>query len=221
MHYLIDGHNLIAKMPDISLDDPNDEMKLVLRLKSWASASRKRQATVIFDQGMPGGKSLRFSSSSVKVLFASVGSSADEMLIRRIWRIKNPSEYTLISSDQQIIAAARARHVPVMRSEEFAPALAKESATAAAEAESASPGTAEKPQISEEEVAEWLALFGPEPDPVVRRRNVSPVQTPEKGAAPEKKPSRRRSLTIDKNAERKLDSDEVDEWLDLFKSGGT
>ncbi len=34
MHYLIDGHNLIAQISDISLDDPDDEAKLVLRLEA-------------------------------------------------------------------------------------------------------------------------------------------------------------------------------------------
>lgn len=219
MHYLIDGHNLIAKVPDISLDDPNDEMKLVLRLKSWVSASRKRQATVIFDQGLPGGRSVQLSSSMVKVLFASSGSNADEMLINRISRIKNPSEYTLVSSDQKIIAAARARRLPVLRSETFAETLAEERAKAMAPTEPASPAVAEQPEISEEEVAEWLALFGPEPEPVVKRPKPPAKRMPEAAAPPAKKPSRRRPLTADKHVDRKLDSDEVDDWLDFFKSG--
>jgi S-adenosylhomocysteine hydrolase len=32
MPYMIDGHNLIGKLPDISLDDPNDEALLVQKL---------------------------------------------------------------------------------------------------------------------------------------------------------------------------------------------
>ena len=35
MPYLIDGHNLIACLPDISLDDPNDEAQLVNKLKGF------------------------------------------------------------------------------------------------------------------------------------------------------------------------------------------
>ena len=46
MHYIIDGHNLIGKMPDISLKDPNDEIKLTMRIKSWVAESKKRQVTV-------------------------------------------------------------------------------------------------------------------------------------------------------------------------------
>ena len=73
MHYLIDGHNLIAKLPDISLDDPNDEIELILRLKSWASASPKRKVTVYFDGGLPGGIEQRLSTSDIKVIFAPEG----------------------------------------------------------------------------------------------------------------------------------------------------
>ena len=42
MHYLIDGHNLIAHLADIDLEDPNDEVKLVLMMRGWAAAGRKR-----------------------------------------------------------------------------------------------------------------------------------------------------------------------------------
>ena len=48
MYYLIDGHNLIAHYPDIELEDPNDEVKLVLVLRSWAAAGRKREAMDVF-----------------------------------------------------------------------------------------------------------------------------------------------------------------------------
>ena len=39
MPHLIDGHNLIASLPDIGMDDPNKEAKLVNKLKSWAAAN--------------------------------------------------------------------------------------------------------------------------------------------------------------------------------------
>ena len=54
MPILIDGHNLIGRLPDLRLDDPDDEAKLVLRLRAYAARTRKR-ITVVFDQGLPGG----------------------------------------------------------------------------------------------------------------------------------------------------------------------
>lgn len=38
MNYLIDGHNLIARTPGLSLADPDDEAKLVQLLRRWAMA---------------------------------------------------------------------------------------------------------------------------------------------------------------------------------------
>ncbi len=90
MHYLIDGHNLIGKMPEIHLDDPDDEVKLVLRLRSWAAGGAKRRVTVIFDHGLPGGVEKGLSSGPVKVIFAPAGRTADSLLIRRIKHSQKP-----------------------------------------------------------------------------------------------------------------------------------
>ncbi len=120
MHYLIDGHNLIGKMPDIDLDDPDDEVKLILQLRSWSARARKRKVTVIFDRGLPGGEEKGLSSGQVKVIFAPAGRSADSLLISRIRSVKNAAEYTLVSSDQKIIRMAEARRMLFWRSETFA-----------------------------------------------------------------------------------------------------
>jgi uncharacterized protein len=124
MHFLIDGHNLIAKMPDISLSDPDDEAQLILRLRSWVAASRKRRVTVYFDGGLPGGREPHLSGARLEVVFAAGGRPADDMLIRHIQRVKNPPEYTLVSSDRAIIAAAEKRRMPFLLAQDFAPELA-------------------------------------------------------------------------------------------------
>lgn len=156
MHYLIDGHNLIGKLPDIQLDDPDDEMALVLRLRQWAAVGRKRRLTVIFDRGLPGGQDKSLSTGNVKVVFASGGQSADTLLLARIQRAKNPGEYTLVSSDNRIRQAALARRMPLWLAEEFAGRMAAE---AAGRGETVVSPTVE-PSLSAEEVDEWLALFG-------------------------------------------------------------
>lgn len=220
MHYLIDGHNLIAKISDISLDDPNDEMKLILRLKSWSAGSPKRRITVIFDGGLPGGKSLRFSNSSVKVVFASIGTRADDLLIQRIQKAKNPQEYTLISSDQEIIDVANQRRLPCIKSELFAANLEPEKGAAKpGRRKKPSPAEDDNPNVSDTEVEEWLALFGPVPERTPPQPKTKPgtAETASKKGA--KKASRRKPLTIEKRSERKLEADEVDDWLDFFKNG--
>ncbi len=45
---LIDGHNLIGRMPGLALSDPEDEAKLVALLKRYR-ARHKRDIVVVFD----------------------------------------------------------------------------------------------------------------------------------------------------------------------------
>lgn len=160
MHYLIDGHNLIGRMPDIGLDDPDDEIELVLRLRSWSARSRKRRVTVIFDRGLPGGLDRGLSSGKVQVVFASTARSADSLLIRRIKSVKNPREYTLITSDNHILRAAETRRMPILKADEFVPRLAQAKAkntTASGTDDDSS--AAEDRQLSDAEVEMWLDLF--------------------------------------------------------------
>jgi predicted RNA-binding protein with PIN domain len=50
MQYLIDGHNLIPKVPGLSLSDPDDEEQLINKLSGWARISRQK-IIVFFDRG--------------------------------------------------------------------------------------------------------------------------------------------------------------------------
>lgn len=226
MHYLIDGHNLIAKLPDLSLDDPDDEAKLVLRLKSWAAASRKRRVTVIFDGGLPGGESKNLSGGGVTAVFATAGKTADSLLITRVNQPKNPSEYTLVSSDRQIVSAARFRRMPHLSSEEFAAMLGPGPAVlqspnlpapvpvpAPEPPPPPPPDPRENPKLSQGELAEWLDLFGPEP---VIPPKPPPPPPPPKTAEKPAPPPKPIPLTKAKRSNRKLSPDEVDEWMKLF-----
>jgi predicted RNA-binding protein with PIN domain len=210
MQYLIDGHNLIARMQTMSLADPDDEAKLVLRLRSWTAASRKRQVTVIFDAGLPAGMDKRLSTSQVTVVFAPDDSTADAVIIKRINKIRNPAEYLIVSSDRAVLAAAAARRVPSLVSEAFAVQLEEEPAQPVATPEP------EKPNSSAAgEIEEWLTLFGPVPE---RQPPPKPVKAAAEPIAPAK-PARPAKLTTLKESERKLSSDEVEDWLEIFKKG--
>ena len=93
MIYLIDGHNLIGKMPDIQLSDPDDEEKLVTRLQSWTRLDRKRKIQVVFDAGQHGGFGDLLSGLNVQVRFSRMGQTADSILIRQIKDIRNPQTH--------------------------------------------------------------------------------------------------------------------------------
>jgi predicted RNA-binding protein with PIN domain len=220
MHYLIDGHNLIAKMPDIALDDPNDEVMLVLRLRSWAAGSRKRQITVIFDRGLPGGRSKFLSRGQVDVIFAPEGQTADTLLISRIRQAANPGEYTLISSDRQVLAVARDRRMQHIPANVFAERLGQAGRKEQAVPDGLSPDQADDLDLSPEEIAEWLALFesAPRIDPPPAQPSPQPRADAKSPAAGRKKsrPKEAPDPAALKDGARKLSDDDVDEWLRLF-----
>ncbi len=150
MRLLIDGHNLIGQMPEISLSDPDDEEQLVSRLRGYA-ARTGHQITVYFDGGLPGGPSPELSSGGVQVVFAPTGRPADPLIIKRIRQVQDRGRWLVISSDREILAAAGRRRLRIRRAEEFAAEL------------SASPPPAEPDprQVppSDEEVDAWLREF--------------------------------------------------------------
>lgn len=152
MTYLIDGHNLIGKLPDIPLDDPNDEALLVQKLTSFTAKTR-RKCIVIFDHGLPGGKS-RMSTRSVTVIFAPHTSNADRLMIARISGAQNPKEWTVVSSDNAVLDAAKRRKMETLKSSAFALLLQRPPKTE-------KPGLDVAPDVrlSASEVDEWLKLF--------------------------------------------------------------
>ncbi|MBC7812658.1 MAG: NYN domain-containing protein [Burkholderiales bacterium] len=158
MPYLIDGHNLIGQLPDISLDDPNDEAQLVQKLSGFAARTSKH-CVVIFDNGLPGGQS-RMSTSAVQVIFAPHHQTADSVMLSRIRAERNPQPWTVVSSDNVVLDAARERRMAVLRSPEFAALLRP---PAKPDPKKIDAGEAADVHLSPKEVDEWLKLFADRP----------------------------------------------------------
>lgn len=152
MPYMIDGHNLIGQLPDISLDDPNDEAELVQKLIGFAARTGK-QCVVVFDYGLPGGKS-RMSTRAVQVVFASQRSSADRVMLERIGKIKDPRQWTVVSSDHEVLETAKTRKMRTLTSAEFADLLRAPPKPVIDAGEQADVN------LSSDEVDEWLDFFG-------------------------------------------------------------
>lgn len=151
--YLIDGHNLIGQLPDISLDDPNDEALLVQKLTGFAARTGKK-ITVVFDAGLPGGPS-RMSTGSVKVLFASSPGIADKLILDRIRATRDPGNWTVVSSDRVVLDAAKRRGMRATPSADFA----REMATPPPKPADDDDKPPERP-LPPDELDEWLRLFG-------------------------------------------------------------
>lgn len=151
MPYLVDGHNLIPKL-DLRLDSIDDEMELVAILQEFCRMSRKG-VEVYFD-GAPAphlAGTRRF--GAVTAHFVRLGSSADEAIRRRLKRLgRSAKNWTVVSSDRQVQAEARAAQARVVSSDSFAAMLKQARASA--------PKGSDQPELSNAEVEEWLKLFG-------------------------------------------------------------
>lgn len=175
MPLLIDGHNLIGKLPGLSLADPDDEARLVALLRAYV-ARTGRQVVVVFDPGDAATPSLwgesRHREGKLEVVFAPAGRKADDVLRERIAHARDKQGLILVTSDAAVAHFARRCGLPNVRSAEwFADELRRAFAT-----NQPSP----KPEtLNRREVEAWLALFPeppapppppPKPDPQLLKR---------------------------------------------------
>jgi predicted RNA-binding protein with PIN domain len=146
---LIDGHNLIGRMPGLSLKDPDDEEKLARLLSSYQSRTGKA-ITVIFDPGGTFALPRRLRLGGVEIQFAPHGSDADRVIRRRVQKARNPGEWLVVTSDRELAEAVGRLGARVQSSEAFAKNMAGPG--------EAPPEWRETPP-SPDEVDSWLALF--------------------------------------------------------------
>ncbi|MBI5568182.1 MAG: NYN domain-containing protein [Chloroflexi bacterium] len=194
---LIDGHNLIAQTPGLSLADLDDEQKLIVLLRKYA-ARRSAKIIVVFDSGSPGGKSNELSGGGVTAVFAGSHTIADRVLMERIRELKKPGEWIVVSSDREVQVAAARRHLIVWSSPDFVkrlipPPPAKGKASAPVEAE-----------VSQADVDEWLNIFG----------DVKQDETP--APPPRSAPLPLASAPTEPRKKSSLSDDDLNEWLAIF-----
>ena len=149
MPYLIDGHNLIPRA-GLRLDSIDDEMELIALLQEFCRREQK-QVEVYFDGAPPSQAGTR-RLGSVSAHFVRLGTTADDAISRRLKKLgRSARNWTVVSSDRQVQAEARAASAEILSSDTFAAVLKQ------ADNSSAKP-TEDKP-LSPSEVDEWLKLF--------------------------------------------------------------
>ena len=115
---LIDGHNLIPKVPGIRLSDPDDENKLIELIGEYCRLSRRR-ADLFFD-GAPAGSGARSRHGLVSVHNVRIGSTADDAIINHLRKEgSNARNILVVSSDNRVKTEAGALHAEIMNSEQF------------------------------------------------------------------------------------------------------
>lgn len=149
MPYLVDGHNLIPKL-GLRLDSLDDEMELIAILQEFCRVER-RQVEVFFD-GAPGSHAGNRKWGAVRAHFVLIGNSADDAIRGRLKRLgKSARNWTVVSSDRQVQAEARAAFAEVLSSEAFAGMLKR--------ARDSSPKPEPERNLSPQELEDWLKLF--------------------------------------------------------------
>jgi uncharacterized protein len=154
MPYIIDGHNLIPKLPGLNLQDIDDELKLIELLQTFCQRAR-RQAEVYFDNAPPGFAGGQH-FGAVTAHFVRQGTTADAAIQRRLERLgKKAKNWTVVSSDGQVQASARALQAHYISAETFAQTLINVLQETPTDSERVAGG-----ELSQAEVDEWLELFG-------------------------------------------------------------
>lgn len=152
MSYLIDGHNLIPKLPGLRLDAPDDEDQLIQVLQEFCRLQRK-VVEVYFDQAPPGFAGQR-RYGQVTAHFIRQGSTADDAIRARLQRLgTQASNWTVVSSDAAVQQSARQARARVVSSEAFAGMI---------RGVLAGPSSGEEKKdapLSQQEVQDWMEVF--------------------------------------------------------------
>lgn len=116
-HYLIDGNNLIGKIPSIKkLQRSNKQAsrERVSFLLGRYFAKRKASVSLHFD-GHPG-ESIKVSGIKIKY---SENRTADEKIKKEIEKSKNPKNIIVVTSDNNVAEFAKVCSCQVIKSEDF------------------------------------------------------------------------------------------------------
>lgn len=151
MSLIVDGHNLIPHLPGMDLSEPDDEARLIQLLQTYCRLRRKT-AEVFFDRAPAGRAGVR-QHGLVKAHFVREGTTADEAIMAYLKKQgKRAKNLQVVSSDRQVVAAARATHATVITAEAFA---AEWDGLAEQEPEL----DPRDRLLSDEEIASWEQLF--------------------------------------------------------------
>ena len=150
MAYIIDGHNLIGVLPDISLDQPDDEARLLDQLQSYR-ARGAGPMIVFFDSNPLSAANLAPSHAraipsrpGMEVRYATRGKTADDAIIDFLHDSRQPGQYAVVTNDAALISRVKGLGASVLRANEFSVQMARQARSLKSRRNSAA-STAEAP----------------------------------------------------------------------------
>jgi uncharacterized protein len=156
MPYLVDGHNLIPKIPGMSLKMIDDENHLIELLQDFCRQQQK-DVEVFFDRA-PAGSHPKRKLVRLTVNYVREGCTADDAIYKRLRKLGGEARnWKVVSSDRAVQAFARQEHAQAIDSEVFARQLLQVLRTSSA-------GTDRLDhESSPEDINEWLKTFQQKP----------------------------------------------------------
>ncbi|MBI2838049.1 MAG: NYN domain-containing protein [Acidobacteria bacterium] len=151
MPFIVDGNNLIGLTAGLSLRDEKSRQILVQRICAYQRRKGGKYA-VYFDGEPRVGPMQRDSRlGGVSVRFSGHGVSADDSIKMVLRRAAHPKEYTVISSDRELLTECKHLGARQMSCVEFNRAMGRLESEPLRKWES---------PLSRSEVEEWLKVFG-------------------------------------------------------------
>ena len=152
MTLIIDGHNLIPKVPGMQLSDMDDETKLVELVREYCRR-RRVKAEVFFDGALPGSKP-GGGDGLVRVHNVRKGRTADDAMVKHLEGLgKAARNCIVVSADRRVQAEARGLGCTVLSTDQFAAEMMNAlSQVEVYSKEDAGP-------LPTDEVDKWLDLF--------------------------------------------------------------
>lgn len=131
MAYIIDGHNLIGILPNISLAQPDDEARLLDLLLSYRT--RGAGDMVVFFDSNPLTPTHHPSHSAkpiaskpgIDVHYAAHGKSADDAIVDFLRASRQPGQYAVVTNDAGLIVRVKGLGASVLRANEFSAQMAR------------------------------------------------------------------------------------------------
>ncbi len=151
MHYILDGYNVIGASKHIRLGQSDKEDNLIKLLSKFLKHN-KHNITVVFDGKHPDFNwQSHYTQQGIQIVFTDKEESADSYIIRKMNNKKNKQAIIVVTSDREIITAAKRAQIKTLSSSMFwKNVLQNESETKTM-----------KPShdLSEHEMNAWLDIF--------------------------------------------------------------
>lgn len=155
MSYLIDGNNLIGRLPEIDPEAPDARMQLLRWLAAFRNrpGQKARRLTVVFD----GAPEPNFPDGSVfqgvHIIYSLPNSTADARIKQKVEQHKDRRGLTVVTSDRELYNYVRACGAQAITCEQFVERLW----TAVASSDS---DEKEEVHLDAQEIDQWMRYFG-------------------------------------------------------------